>query len=79
MALYIKLPAVVDTPQPTIFIAAKKHAGSAVGTSGIDDPYFALRIPKSHQIFAEDAQAYRRPIAQGQFLGEQHGVPKTAK
>jgi len=48
MAVDIELPAVVDTPQPTVFVAAKKHASLALGTAGIDNAHLALRIAKGH-------------------------------
>ena len=45
IAVYIELPAVIDTPQSAIFIAAKKHAGAPVGTDVVSPAVIRQILP----------------------------------
>jgi hypothetical protein len=62
IAIYIKLPTMIDTPQPVLFVAPIEKAGQAVGTEFLQQPDPATGIPKGHQIFTINPGLHRSAI-----------------
>src|SRR5262245_17175697 len=76
-ALNVELPAVVDTAQATLFIAAKKQRYPPMRTVLLEKPDTTGRVTKGYQVFAQQLDAHRWAIGFRHLPREQrrHPVP----
>jgi hypothetical protein len=76
--VHVELPAVIDTAQAALLVAAEEQPRPAVRAAGVNDADLAIRVAEGHEVFTEHAQAHWRAIRLRQFLGQQHWVPEAA-
>ena len=75
IALNVVFPAVVNTAQTALFVAAEKKRRAAVGAVLADETDASLSVAKRNQIFAHKLYAYGRAVGGGNFFGEQRRDP----
>ena len=75
-AVAVELPAMIDTAQAAILIAAKKQVRAPVRTAGVEHAELAFGVAERHQFLAHDVHAHRRAIRLIEFFGQRHRQPK---
>jgi len=68
IAIYIKLPTVIDAPKPVLFVAPIEKAGQAMGTELLQQPDPATGVPKGNQILTINPGLHRSAIRLWEFL-----------
>src|SRR6185312_8454545 len=63
LALGRNLPAVEDTAQPALFVAAQRHRRAAMRTGFVDEADTPVRRAERDEILAHEAHALRRAVA----------------
>jgi hypothetical protein len=55
---HIKLPAVINTPDPVLFVPPKKERSTPVRTTVVHDPHTTRGIAKCDELFAQEHQPH---------------------
>ena len=78
IARHIHLPAMVETTQAAVFVAAIDQRSFAVRTVFIHHTHPAFRVPEDHQVFAQNSGLDGRAIGLRHFFHQTNGNPLTA-
>ena len=78
-AVGVELPAVIDAAQAAVFVAREIERRAAMRAVRAEQADLALRVAEGDQILAEQAHAKRRPVALGEFGGQQRRLPVLAQ
>ena len=87
-AFNVELPAVVDAPEPRLFVPAEKEARAAMGAVVVKDADVPLGVPEGHKVLAQEAQPHGRAVRLRDLLFHEprhpeptqqlaHGCPRT--